>query len=190
MGYKEDSKIDIYNLHTELAGQSQIYIEYAEQYADAVAEMMRCQEKVSVVKTEGKKKIDEVKAQLDIDARQFPGKYGLDTDKKPTEAAISNAIIIHKEFRAVQEQVAAEIHEAVEAHIEAVRKKELLEGVKVAFSHRKSALEKECELFLSGYYADPKVPKVYKEENEMVVRKAIEQSLSEGSRPLRKRRVV
>jgi len=174
MGYRDDAKIDIYNLHTEWAGQPTIYIDYAEQFADAVALMMRAQEKVSVVKTEGKQRIDQMKAELDASIRLSPQVYGLE---KVTENAVANAIIAAPSFKKVQEEVAANIAATVEEHIQAVRNKELLEGVKVGFSHRKSALEKEVELFLNGYYADPKIPKSYKEERTQEVRKGIEASL-------------
>lgn len=188
MGYKEDSKIDIYNLHTEWAAQSSLYINYAEQFADAVAIMMRAQEKVNVVKTEGRRKIDEKKAEIDADLRNSM----LSSEgKKLTETAISNAIIGDEEFIKVQDEVAKEIHEAIEAHIEAVKNKELLEGVKIGLSHRKSALENEVQLWLNGYYSDPKIPKSYKEVQQEEVKKAMEESLQTlKDRPLRRRRPI
>jgi len=179
MSYREDAKIDIYNLHTEWAGQPSIYIDYAEQYADAVAIMMRADEKVKVVKTEGKKRVDEERARLDADIRINPYLYGLDPDKKPTEAAIAGAIILHVDFKKIQDAVVNEIASAAEAYIEAVRNKELLEGVKIAFSHRKAALENEVQLFLNQYYADPKIPKPYKEAQQEEVRQAIQDSLQD-----------
>jgi len=174
MGYREDAKIDIYNLHTEWAGQPTIYIDYAEQYADAVALMMRAQEKVSVVKMEGKKRIDQRRAELDAEVRANPMLFGLE---KVTETAVANAIVVAPTFKKVQDEVAQEIAAAVEEHINSVRQKELLEGVKIAFSHRKTALEKEVELFLGGYYADPKIPKSYRESQQEEVRKGVEASL-------------
>ena len=176
MGYRDDAKIDIYSLHTEWAGQPTVYMDYAEQYADAVAFMMRAQEKVSVTKTEGKKKIDEKRAEVDADIR---ASFTTSDGKKLTEAAITNLIVLDEEFKGVQEQVAQEVAVAINDHIEAVRNKELLEGVKVGFSHRKTALENEVQLFLQGYYSDPKVPKSYKEAQQQDVRKGIEESLKD-----------
>jgi len=187
MTYKEDAKIDIYNLHTELARQPGLYIDYAEQYADSVAIMMRADEKVKTVKTEGKRRVDEKRADLDAKIRTNPELYGLDSDKKPTENAITNAIISNQNFKEIQDTVTKEIAEAMEAYIEAVRIKELLDGVKIGFSHRKTALEKEVELFLNSYYADPKIPKQYIEEKAQEVKKEIEQGLEQSPR-LRRRK--
>jgi hypothetical protein len=183
VGYKEDAKVDIYNLHIEWAGQSSLYLDYAEQFADAVAIMMRAQEKVNVVKTEGKRKIDEKRAALDT---EFRITMVTEEGKKPTETALANAVITCNSFIQVQNDVAKEIHEVTEAYIEAVRNKELLEGVKTAFSHRKAALENEVQLWQNGYYSDPKIPKSYKEEQQEQAKKAIEQTLKDD-RPLRRR---
>lgn len=186
MGYKEDIKIDIYNLHLEVANQGRLYIDYAEQFSDAVAIMMKAQEKVSVVKTDGKRKIDEKRAEVDADLRN--SMLTLD-GKKLTETAIANMIISDEKFIIAQNQVNKEIHEATEIYIEAVKNKELLEGVKQAFSHRKAMIEKECELWLAGYYADPKIPKSYKEGQQEEVKKQIEVSLQDmKERSLRRRR--
>jgi len=174
MAFKEDLAIDIYSLHLEVANHPQLYLLYAEQAADALAIMMRLEEKVKVTRAEGKKKIDEKRAELDARIRSDPSIYGLE---KITENAISNAIILNDGFKKIQEEVAKEIEEAMNQYIEAVRNRELLDSVKLAFSHRKTMIEKECELFLAGYFADPKIPKSYKEERTQEVRKGIEASL-------------
>ena len=189
MGYREDAKVDIYNLHTEWAGQANAYIDYAEQYADAVEAMMRAEEKVKTVKADGKKRIDEKRAQLDSDIRIDPSIYDCPLGKQgsPTEATIASTIILHSSFKGVQDEVTKEIADAVEEYIKAVGNKELLEGVKIAFSHRKTALENEVQLFLNQYYSDPKVPKVYQEAQQEEVKKKIEETLKED-RPLRRRK--
>lgn len=187
MNYKEDSKVDIYSLHTEWAGQSRMYTEYAEIYADSIKIMMRADEKVKVTRTEGKRKIDETRAWLDGDVRSDPYLYGLPTDKKPTEAQIAAAIVQAEKFKAVQDEVAREVAEAVEEHVKAVGNKELLDKVLIGLSHRKTALENEVTLWLNGYYSDPKIPKPYQRAQEEEVKKKIEETLKDRL-PLKRRR--
>ena len=193
MTVKDDIKVDIYNLHTELAGQPGLYRDYAEKAADAVAEMMKANEQLSVVKTEGKRKIDEKKAELDADIRINPSEYGLvvEPGKKPTETAISSAIILEPAFKNVCDQVAEEIKIATDTYIEAVRNKELLDGTKIAFSHRKTSLEKEVELWLGGYYSDPKIPKPFSDEMGKQVQEKMKEALNPaGDGATRRRRPV
>jgi len=188
MTYKDEVKIDIYSLHTEVANHSGIYQDYAEQYADSIAIMMKADEKVKVARADGKRKIDEKRAKLDLDIRMNPDSYDLDPGKKPTESAITNTIILHSEYKKAQDEAAQDIHAATEAYIDAVKEKELLDGVKLSFSHRKAMIEKECELFLAGYYADPKTPKAYQETQQEEVKKAIEETLKDGGATSRRRR--
>ncbi|RPI56392.1 MAG: hypothetical protein EHM49_00480 [Deltaproteobacteria bacterium] len=78
-----------------------------------------------------------IEAFLDWDIRNSPGKYGFDS--KPTEAAVANAVKGNKLF------------------LKALYKYLRLQGELKALEHKKKSLEKLTELYLSGYWARPKI---------------------------------
>lgn len=163
MGYKEDIELDIYDLHNEYAKQPSRYMKWAEKYADAVEAAMLAKQNLDKVKTETKQAIEECRATLDGDIRSNPGRYSLDSDKKPSENAIANAIVLCKSYKENLAMAAAALEEATLAYIAAVKDQELIGGAKEALYQRKDAIEGEIKLWLGGYYSDPKIPKPYQE---------------------------
>lgn len=135
MAYKDDMQIDDNQLLFEVERQPHLFHQAAEDYADAQYE----QEKA---KTE----LELVRAEVDCNVRDNPGKFGLDTEKKPTEAAIANQVIQENRYRQANDSLLEASH--------IVRK---LGAAKDAFGHKKSMLEVATKLHLADWTAEPSV---------------------------------
>lgn len=135
--YKEEIAIDVDALDKEWSNQPTRFCEWAEKEVDAQFERDRAKEK-----------LDLVKAEVDSAIRKNPKTYGINAEKI-TEMAISNAIIQDKRYK-----------EALSGYLEKVKKARILGVAREAFDHRKRALEKLTDLFLSQYWSDPKEGKV------------------------------
>jgi len=99
--------------------------------------------------------------------------------KKPTEAAINAAISKDEDYQ-LEQQALLDANEAVN----------LLVSAKAAFEHRKKALEGLTQLWLGGYFSDPKIPAEIKEQFKKPseeYQKEQQTKLNENSR-LKKRR--
>lgn len=132
--YKEDLEIDKYSLDSECVGQPQKFMAWSEKMAEATAERDRADQNLEVVK-----------AQVEQAVRKDPDAFGLD---KVTEGSIKSAVTIHPE-----------VQEANERWIQAKYNASILMSAKDAMEQRRSMLEILIKLFLSGYWADPKVPR-------------------------------
>lgn len=129
MSYKDDLSIDKYILDEEWQEQPKKFAEWAEKEVEA-----------SFIRDKAKERLDLVKAELDSRIRSEPFKYGID---KVTESSIQNTILRQQLYM-----------EASEALIVATRDVKILNVAREAFDHRKKALEKMTDLFLSNYWAD------------------------------------
>ena len=135
--YNDDLKIDFAQLDINWRDHSANYMKWAEKWVDAVAYRDRTKEALDVLR-----------AELDAHYRQV-----LHTDKKPTEAAIAAAINKDEDYK-LQQQTILDANEAVN----------LLASAKVAFEHRKKALEGLTQLWLGGYFSNPNIPVEIKEQ--------------------------
>lgn len=135
MGYKEDIKIDRFSLDTEWEQHPSKFMEWAEKSVEAQFE-----------RDKAKEQLDLIKAQIDLEIRERV------TEKKLTEAAISNMVLINPKYQ-----------EASSKFREAVNDAKILDVAKDAFEHKKKALEKITDLWISGYWSDPKVTKEAKD---------------------------
>ena len=140
-GYLDDLKIDKYRLDEEWQTQALKFCEWAEKEVEAL-----------YLKDKVKEQLDLVKAQLDSAVRKNPEVYGLE---KVTEGAIQNVIFQHKDYMDVSR-----------AYLDAIKEARILGVAREAFDHRKKALEKLTELFLSQYWAEPREGKITKEVRE------------------------
>ena len=134
MSYKEDLKIDKHRLDFEWERQAQLYMKWAEAYAQAVLDRDRAKELLDVVR-----------AELDSKIRKSPADFGF--DKKPTESAITNTVVQQEEYRKAYDKL-----------IQAQSNMNILAGAKEAMSHKKKALEGITQLMVSGFYAEPNIP--------------------------------
>lgn len=162
--YKVDQSIDEYNLIAELKKQSMLYMKWAKRCALAVKEKARAEENLKVVRAECKKELDEKRAEIDADIRTNLEKYGFKS--KPTETAISGCIIRRPEYKEVDQKGIEKVKEAFEDLLIKIEAEETLSGAKVAMSHKKTSIEYISQLWLGGYYSEPKIPKEMKDKIE------------------------
>lgn len=89
------------------------------------------------------------KATLELAIRGNPGNYMLD---KVTEATIAATIVVQPEYA-----------KALRKYNVAKKKVDDQEALVNALEHKKRMIEKEVDLFLAGYFADPKLKGAGKE---------------------------
>jgi hypothetical protein len=129
MGYKEDLEIDQYALEEGWLKQAVLYAKWAEEAVNANYEVDKLRES-----------LDLKRAELDGKIRNDPAIYGI---AKITESAISAAILMNAEYQEANNKV-----------LEASRNAKILAVARDSFEHKKKALEKLTDLFLSNYWAD------------------------------------
>lgn len=161
--YKEDLKIDFSKLDINWRDFPTDYLKWSQEWVNAVANRDRSKEVLEVLR-----------AELD-------GKYRIELQlgsKKPTEAAISAAIIQDEDYQ-----------EAQQALINATENMNTMAVVKMAFDHKKKALEGITHLWLGGYYSDPKIPAEIKQKYEKNTKEDQIKKLNKNPR-LQKRKVA
>ena len=126
--YLDDLQLSTDSLDESWIEQPLLYAKYGELVANATEQ-----------RDNAKQNLDVVKAQKDSDIRSAPELFGF--DKKPTEAAIANVVILSPEVR-----------EATQVLIDANKELNILTVAKTAFDHRKKALEGLTQLFISNYF--------------------------------------
>lgn len=134
MSFSDDAKIDKHQLDYEWLRQASLFHKYAEAHANAMFERDKLKER-----------LDLVKAQIDSAIRSDPEDYGFLT--KPTEPAISSAIIQDLDYI-----------EAKTSYLNAIREMNIVVGARIAMEHKKAALETLAKLYLSGYWAEARIP--------------------------------
>jgi len=181
--FEKDRQLDIHNLHTEYQGQADRYGKWSGRKATASKEKYLLEERLKALRTEMKRKEAEVRAKLDLDVRKNwdnpKHEVGEFFDcKKPTESAIANWIIQHPDYKQAQDEIADELNTVVLELAEAIENVEYLEGAVFAMSQRKNSIEGEINLWVNGYYADPKIPKTLREEVQKETQRKIKKSLT------------
>jgi len=156
--YQEDLAIDKYHLENEWDEQALLFMKWAERHVEALH-----------IRDSLKDKMDLVKAQIDMNIRSEPVKFGF--DKKPTEAAISNCIIEDVEYQ----KISAE-------YLQAKKDVNILQAVKEAMEHKKKALEAETSLWIGGFYSNPKIPDIARRTAEDQVSEDVRKSLKRRSK--------
>jgi len=136
--YEKDLEIDKYALDAECVDQPRKFMKWSENLADAMAELDRADQRLDVTK-----------AGVEQDVRKDPDKYFIE---KVTEAAIKVAVTL--------DQTTKDAHED---WVQAKHKVGILMAARGAMEQRRSMLENLVKLFLSGYWADPKVKPEHKE---------------------------
>jgi hypothetical protein len=131
MSYKDDLKIDQNALDHEWLNHPIKFANWAEKEVEAQFE-----------KDKAKEKLELVKSLIDSDIRSNPAKYRLD---KITETVVYGVVIQSDEYKAANEEF-----------LQATRRARILSVGREAFDHRKKALEKLTDLYLSNYWAEPR----------------------------------
>ena len=136
--YSDDLKIDFAELDINWRDHSANYMKWAEHWVNAVAQRDR-----------KKEALDVLKAELD---KEYRVKLEKQLGKKPTEAAVSASITADETYQIAQQEI-----------IKANENVNLLASAKVAFEHRKKALEGLTQLWLGGYFSNPNIPSEIKD---------------------------
>ena len=133
LDFVEDLKLDQHGLDFEWLRQASLFQQYAVLYADLAS-----------FRDEAKEDLQRIDGEIFLDVRENYGKYDLDT--KPTEATIKSVVLLDPDHIA-----------AFKKYNEANRRMMIVQGAKTALEHKKSALERLSALYMSGYWADPKI---------------------------------
>lgn len=124
-------ELDKYKLDVEWTNQPKLYYQAAMELAEASA---------SYERAKAERELQE--AEISLDIRKNPGKYGLD---KVTEGAISNTVLLQKEYK-----------DALDTMLKCKEEVETRRVHVDTLDHRKKALEKLVDLSLANYYAIPR----------------------------------
>jgi hypothetical protein len=139
--YKNSIEIDIDNLENEWRQQPIKFMEWAHKAVEMESERDRLKDKLEVL--HGK---------IDLEIRQDPEKFGI---VKATESSIQSAMV--GDIR---------IQGATSDYLQAVKDAKMFNVMREAFDHRKKALEKMTDLWIAGYYAEPRIKKEAKDAVE------------------------
>lgn len=178
--YEKDQKIDEHNLNHEWARQSSLYMKWAKHAALAKEEKFLADENLKTTRSDAKKDIERLRAEINLDVLADPVIYGF--EKKPTVDAIMAIILQDENYKGLEEKNAEEIETAVKRVADAIYNDELLEGARMAMNHKKTSLEYYVQLHFSGYNADPK------ERPTVDIAKVQKEGLSKSKRLVRRRK--
>ena len=129
--YRQEVKIDKFNLDKEWLEQAEKFIAWGEKKVDA-----------EKARDDKKQEVELIKAELSTKIRENPKQFGLE---KVTEAAINEVIIQDGVYQSKNRE-----------YFDLVSAVKLLAIVVQGFEQRKTALEEEVKLYLNGYWADPR----------------------------------
>jgi len=158
--FKENIKIDKYSLDLEFEKHPMLYHEFA---MDMVASENE--------KDQAKDKLELLRAQLDVQIRDNPKKFGLE---KITEAAISSTILQNKEYR-----------EAQEYYNNTMGNLRILKIAVESINKKQSSMEGLLKLYLGEYYSK-EAPREIKENAAERVADFIHEDLNKPSSRLRR----
>ncbi len=125
-------EIDKFALDIECMRQPMLYMEWSEKLSEALNQ-----------RDEAKNDLLVTQARIGQEIRQNPPKFGID---KLTEAALNEALISNENMGVVKSRL-SELEYDVN----------ILKGMKEALEQKKSMIEALVKLFISGYWAEPKV---------------------------------
>jgi len=138
MNYRDELKIDLYNLDEEWLDQPNKVEKWTTHHAEAEAIRDRLEQRIGITK-----------AKVEAEIRKNPTKFGWeDSGRPPTEPFIANRILLDKRVQQAQRN-----------YIEAKKNAKILSGAVRSFEHRKRALEKLYDMWCKQYYARPYVAK-------------------------------
>lgn len=151
--YGEDLRINKYDLETEWLNQPNLYYHYSKLQADARLEM-----------DEAKEKLEQIKADLNLDVRSDPKKFGVE---KVTNESVAAAIIVEQEYVEALREVNITRHSY-----------EVISGAVRAMEQRRSALENLVKIQLSQIHATPKTDGASQKQMDEVVQSSTKEQIS------------
>lgn len=164
--YEKDLMIDLQNLENNLKEQAAFVMKYGKLWAEKTKERDRQKENLTLIDSE-----------IDSDTRK--NWETLCPKIKLTEAAVRGYVVDtakHKDANNTLLDLTEEVN--------------VLSIAKLAFEHRKKALEGLVSLYIAGYWADPKVSKQnFDEIKTDELHKSVEKELNKNPR-LRKKKPI
>jgi len=157
MNFEDEIKIDKHALDYEWERQSSLVYVWGSKYADSIFE-----------RDKKKEQLELVYAEVDSDIREFPDKYDI---LKITESVVKSKIIQSKAYKM-----------AMSDFLLAKKNCDILSVARNALEHKKKALEFMAQLYLSGYWSDPKISKEYKSKIEEQEQNIQSEKLDKNSR--------
>lgn len=131
LDYSDCKEIDKFNLDEELVKHPQLFYLYSEAYSKAQMETQKAKDSWELRK-----------AELELEIKDDPGKFGL---KKDTESIVKAKLMTMQEIKKLYEIYLAKL--GVER---------ILSKAERAFEHRKKSLEGLVSLQVQNYYSQPK----------------------------------
>jgi hypothetical protein len=130
---EQDLNIEVDNLGFELMDQPKRFMKWGRKYAEAIKEMGLAKRESSVTRSN-----------INQDIRLRPEAYGL---AKVTEAAIASTL-----------ESVEDVDKAEKNMIGHQFSVNIFSAAKEAFDQRKSMLEKVVQLYIDGYWSQPRIP--------------------------------
>lgn len=124
--FKDDVELDKFDLDTESAKQSSIYLHWSQELAKA------------------RRKRDQAKLDLKVRRAELATSYRATSDKKPTNDQVTDYLDSHKEVVTLERELLAADFDYNE-----------LEGACTALEQKKSMLELLTKLQLNNYFSRP-----------------------------------
>ena len=137
--FEQELKIDLSALEENWQSQATLYMKHSQVLIDILAERDKL-----------KDKYDYVKAETELDMRNNPEKFKL---PKITDASVAAALTIETDVVRLKDQI-TQLNSRIALHTSVVK----------AFEHRKKALEGLTQLFVNGYWSEPKISGAFKEK--------------------------
>lgn len=133
--YEQDLQTNFEDLDRHWLEQPQKYMKWGERWSNAIAKRDRAKENLDVTR-----------AEIDKEIRKGWDKPPWEFDSKPTETAISSAIITDDRYRHANSE-----------YIDAGEEVNIMLVAKTAFEHRKKQLDNLTSLYLSGWFTRPRL---------------------------------
>lgn len=129
---EKDLEIDKDNLDIECIDQARRFMKWSVTYAESIR-----------TRDEAKRKASIVRSNINLDVRSRPEEYGL---TKTTESTIEAVVNSHEEVNTAETAV-SDAQYAVN----------IFSAAKEALDQRRAMLERLVSLYISGYYAQPRL---------------------------------
>ena len=161
--YREEVKINRYELADLLEHHQDLYLKWGEAHADAIYVRDQLKNKFDLEKADAKDELEYVRAGLELDILTNYAKHGF--SKAPSDKVREVWVIRQDQYQDAlgkYRDTAAEFNNKL---IDAEHEINILKTVKDAFEHRKSDLDNLVKLMVGGFYS-AKLPTGLKEEVE------------------------
>lgn len=155
--FKDDIRVDKYNLDWELERQGELYYKWARKRAVAAADRHRKEERLKIIKKRANAKFLAVVASLNRRIRENPANFGF--KRVPGQGAIDQMIPEFDEYKDAYKEYLDAVEEATEELSEAINEEETMEAARMAMSHKRTSIEKEADLWITNYFSRPNVSK-------------------------------